>query len=214
LLVHQEEDERAFQCGSCPKKFKYRQHLTKHVKMHTKNTDVQYVVIWEKGGSLLEATIITDGVAQDATGEGAGDGNESNILSKAAGMNNGGQTTSLQVSDADASKLMAAANSSGSQVLDLSQLQLVYEQGNPIQGFNSDQLLILQDGTIATTGGDGTATAVNAASGESTTMLDPSTLLALAAESQGEDGTIYISEENLQALAQQGVVFSYEEAAQ
>lgn len=56
--------------------------------------------------------------------------------------------------------------------------------------------------------------AAASAAPETNTVLDPSALLALAAEAQGEDGTIYISEENLQALAQQGVVFSYEEAAQ
>lgn len=44
-------------------------------------------------------------------------------------------------------------------------------------------------------------------------LLDTNALLALA-EGQGEDGTIYISEENLQALSQQGVIFAYQQESE
>lgn len=128
------------------------------------------MVIWEKGGTLQEATIITDGVAQDATGEaadGALAGGDATALDKATAngiptdLNASGgasvvqqfaqqpQGTALQLSEAEAAKLLASAGVSGGQVLDLSQLQLVDEEGNPIQGLSGDQLLILQDGTLA-----------------------------------------------------------------
>lgn len=145
--------------------------LQSHLESHSRNTDVQYVVIWEKGGALQEAVIITDGVPQEATVAGdtavqpAAGHTEKMEKSSAEVMevdqpmttNEGAQPTTQQVSDLSGMNIvdMNGATISMEEAAALlsqaggDQIQLVDEHGNPIEGLTGgEQFVILQDGNM------------------------------------------------------------------
>lgn len=139
-------------------------------KVFQPNLIFRYVIIWEKGGTLQEATIITDGVAQDATG---GDEQVTSVgadrptedvsamiidVDKEQPNANQAMGKAMDVSgqppvDATRTNLTGAAagatfiTEDGTPV-DPSQLQLIDEHGNPIHGLTMEQLSMLSEGAV------------------------------------------------------------------
>lgn len=184
--------KKPFECGTCGRAFLKRHHLIKHLKCHTTNANMQYLIFWEKGGILQEATIVSDNAGQEAFMD-LEDIQQQQLEDQAYQEEH--RFAQHPVSTATARKQPSKNGAVG-----LAQ-ELAQDFEKPMP----------KKEKVANSSGGGQAETSRAtAAAGSEQILDPNTLLALA-EAQDDDGTIYISGENLQALAERGVVFSYQD---
>ncbi|KRY74994.1 Zinc finger protein [Trichinella pseudospiralis] len=215
-LVHLEKHmqvhatEQPYRCGDCGSSFKEKNLLEKHMKVHMPNDDMKYIILWEQNNMLKEAAVVADGVTQEmndieamqidltqfgksttttSNGNGASapftlqvNTTESDIAAQALNPNQPGLLTDAPADsgfDSEALKQSAAS------------LQLVDENVHLVHTVPGGSMVVLQDGVLQNTNG-----------GEST--LD----LAAISSTSTEDGTIYISADNLHVLTDPGMMMA------
>ncbi|KRZ74666.1 Zinc finger protein 37 [Trichinella papuae] len=215
-LVHLEKHmqvhatEQPYRCGDCGSSFKEKNLLEKHMKVHMPNDDMKYIILWEQNNMLKEAAVVADGVTQEmndietmqidltqfgkstttnSNGNGASapftlqvNTTESDIAAQALNPNQPGLLTDAPAdSSFDSETLKQSAAS----------LQLVDENVHLVHTVPGSSMVVLQDGVLQNTNG-----------GEST--LD----LAAISSTSTEDGTIYISADNLHVLTDPGMMMA------
>ncbi|KRX68923.1 Zinc finger protein [Trichinella sp. T9] len=202
--------EQPYRCGDCGSSFKEKNLLEKHMKVHMPNDDMKYIILWEQNNMLKEAAVVADGATQEmndmetmqidltqfgksttttSNGNGASapftlqvNPTESDIAAQALNPNQQGLLTDAPSdSSFDNETLKQSASS----------LQLVDENVHLMHTVPGSSMVVLQDGVLQNTNG-----------GES--ALD----LAAISSTTTEDGTIYISADNLHVLTDPGMMMA------
>ncbi|KRZ06010.1 Zinc finger protein [Trichinella zimbabwensis] len=201
---------RHYPCLKCDRAYNSLVHLEKHMQVHATEQPYRYIILWEQNNMLKEAAVVADGVTQEmndietmqidltqfgksttttSNGNGASapftlqvNTTESDIAAQALNPNQPGLLTDAPAdSGFDSETLKQSAAS----------LQLVDENVHLVHTVPGSSMVVLQDGVLQNTNG-----------GEST--LD----LAAISSTSTEDGTIYISADNLHVLTDPGMMMA------
>ncbi|KRY13741.1 Zinc finger protein [Trichinella patagoniensis] len=201
---------RPYPCLECDRAYSSLAHLEKHMQVHATEQPYRYIILWEQNNMLKEAAVVADGATQEmndietmqidltqfgksttttSNGNGASapftlqvNPTESDIAAQALNPNQPGLLTDAPSdSSFDNETLKQSASS----------LQLVDENVHLMHTVPGSSMVVLQDGVLQNTNG-----------GES--ALD----LAAISSTTTEDGTIYISADNLHVLTDPGMMMA------
>ncbi|KRX48374.1 Zinc finger protein [Trichinella sp. T8] len=201
---------RPYPCLECDRAYSSLGHLEKHMQVHATEQPYRYIILWEQNNMLKEAAVVADGATQEmndmetmqidltqfgksttttSNGNGASapftlqvNPTESDIAAQALNPNQPGLLTDAPSdSSFDNETLKQSASS----------LQLVDENVHLMHTVPGSSMVVLQDGVLQNTNG-----------GES--ALD----LAAISSTTTEDGTIYISADNLHVLTDPGMMMA------
>ncbi|KRZ60747.1 Zinc finger protein [Trichinella nativa] len=201
---------RPYPCLECDRAYSSLGHLEKHMQVHATEQPYRYIILWEQNNMLKEAAVVADGATQEMN-----DIETMQIdltqFGKSTTTNSNGNGASapftLQVNPTESDIAAQALNPNQPDLLtdapsdssfdnetlkqSASSLQLVDENVHLMHTVPGSSMVVLQDGVLQNTNG-----------GES--ALD----LAAISSTTTEDGTIYISADNLHVLTDPGMMMA------